>query len=72
MKIRFSKHSLERLSKRGINKKEVIEALLKGQSRAYQQHGTIKCVYKKSNRNLVIIYYQNKEQFKIVTAYYED
>ncbi|MEK7629325.1 MAG: DUF4258 domain-containing protein [Patescibacteria group bacterium] len=73
IRISYSKHSLDRLRKRGISKNLVHEAIEKGQERKLQLNlGTVKCVYAKSGKKLVVIYLQNKENFKIVTAYYQD
>jgi len=48
------------------------EALVSGQRRNPQEHGTIKCVYTKKDYKLVIIYHQQKEKYTIVSAYYEN
>ena len=73
IRVSYSKHSLDRLRKRGISKKLVHEALEKGQERRLQLNlGTVKCVYSKNGKKLVVIYLQKKENFKIVTAYYQD
>ena len=70
MKIRYSKHALERLKQRGIAKKEAEEALVNGQQRVLQEHGTIECIYTKRGEKLVVVYNQDKDKYKIVTAYY--
>lgn len=73
IRVSYSKHSLDRLRKRGISKKLVHEAVEKGQERKLQLNlGTVKCVYTENSKRLVVIYIQNKENFKIVTAYYQD
>lgn len=69
MQISYSKHALERLRNRNILRKEVEEALIKGQTRKIQSSGTIKCEYNKSGKKLVVIYEQRKDKFKIITAY---
>ena len=70
MKIRYSRHALERLKQRSITKKEIEEALVNGQQRTLQEHGTIECIHTRQGKKLVIVYYQDKEKYKIVTAYY--
>jgi len=72
MKVKYSRHALQRLRKRGISRREVEEALVSGQRRNPQEHGTIKCVYTKKDYKLVIIYHQQKEKYLIVSAYYEN
>ncbi len=70
MKLRFSKHALDRLSSRSINGEKVKDAILNGQQRNFQEHGTIKCLHRKGNRSLVVIYQQIKDEYIVVTAYY--
>lgn len=71
MKIRYSKHALDRLRQRGISKKETREAVLYGQKREWQSVGeTIRCTYKKKNKQLVVIYKQQKEIHTVITTYY--
>ncbi|MEK7564763.1 MAG: DUF4258 domain-containing protein [Patescibacteria group bacterium] len=73
IRISYSKHSLDRLRKRGISKNLVHEAIEKGQERKLQLNlGTVKCVYAKNGKKLVVIYLQDKDNFKIVTAYHQD
>lgn len=73
IRLSYSKHALDRLRKRGISKKLVHEAIEKGQERKIQLNlETVKCVYAKNGKKLVVIYIQNKENFKIVTAYHQD
>ena len=72
MKVRYSKHARERLRSRGISRREVEEALMGAQRRSLQGHGTIKCVYTKKDFKLVVVYQQQKENYLIVSAYYEN
>lgn len=72
MKIEYSRHALDSMSRRKINKRLVRGALLNGQKREFQEHGTIKCVYANDGKKLVVIYQQNKDKYKIVTTFYED
>ncbi|MEK7147034.1 MAG: DUF4258 domain-containing protein [Patescibacteria group bacterium] len=69
MKIRYSKHAIERMKERGISRNGIKEILLKGQKRGFQSDGSIKCVYSKKAEKITVIYYQEKENFKIITAY---
>ncbi|MBI2628209.1 MAG: DUF4258 domain-containing protein [Candidatus Niyogibacteria bacterium] len=69
MKIRYSKHAIERMKERGISGNDIKEILLKGQNREFQSDGSIKCVYINKDEKIIVIYYQEKENFKIITAY---
>lgn len=69
MKIQYTKHVVERMEERGISRKDINEVLLKGQKREFQFDGSIKCVYSKKGEKIVVIFYQEKENFKIITAY---
>ena len=73
IRISYSQHALDRLRKRGISKQLVREAIEKGQERKLQLNlGTIKCTYSKNGVKLIVVYIQKKENFKIVTTYYQD
>lgn len=73
IRISYSRHALDRLRKRGISKQLVYEAVEKAQERKLQLNlGTVKCIYSKSGKKLVVVYIQDKNSFKIVTAYYQD
>jgi len=62
MNIRYSRHALERLKQRGIIKKEIEEALVNGQQRVLQEHGTIECIHTKRGKKLVVVYNQDKDK----------
>lgn len=66
MKVEYTKHALSRCRGRKIFPELVEEAIMKGQERKYQKQGTIKCVYRKDNKRLVVVYKQNKEKYKII------
>ena len=71
IELRYTRHALKRMKCRNITKRLVQEALIHGQKRE-QQEDKIKCSYIKGKDKLVIIYKQQKEIYKIITAYYED
>ena len=70
MKISYIRHALLRLKERGISRQEVEEAIIKGQERKIQPNGRIKCFYKSGEETIVVIYSQQKDVYKIITAYY--
>jgi len=72
MKIKFTRHALDRIRSRGITKREAKEAVLNGQTWDLQVHGTIRRAYKSNGHTLVVIYEQLKDHFNIITAYYEN
>ncbi|MDP1689133.1 MAG: DUF4258 domain-containing protein [bacterium] len=72
MKIRYSKHALDRLKQRVISKRLITEALINGQNREILEYEKIKCVYKFGTKKLIVIYKQDKEIYIIITSYYEN
>ena len=49
------------MGKRGITKKEVKEAIVKGQQRSWQESSdTVKCIYTAGGEQIVVIYKQYK------------
>jgi hypothetical protein len=70
MKIRYIRHAIEQIRERGISKRDIEEAVMKGQERYVQVNGRIKCIYKKKNKTLIVIYKQDKENYKIITAFH--
>lgn len=72
MQIEHTKHALSRYRRRKISPELIKEAIIRGQERKYQTHGTIKCIYRKDNKKLVVVYKQNRAKYKIITTYYED
>ena len=69
MKIRYTAHAKERLRERGIKKSEIEEAVINGQKREVQSNGSILCKYTKGGKELILIYWQEKDKYKIITAY---
>lgn len=72
MKIEYSHHALYKMGRRGISENDIKEAIIKGQQRWLQVHSTIKCIYTKNGKELVVIYEQNRENYKVITTYYKD
>ena len=69
MKIRYSKHGLERLIQRNIPK-ELIEEAIKLGHKTELELGKIKVRLKKRNKTLIVIYLPSVKFIKIITAYY--
>lgn len=72
MKLEYSRHAIERMRERGIKRVEVKDAVVNGQQRTVQRDGSIECKYLKGGKKLIVIYSQNKENYKIITTYYEN
>ena len=60
------------MGKRGISEGDIKEAIVKGQRRWLQSRDTVKCIYTKNGKELVVIYKQNRENYKVITTYYKD
>ncbi len=71
MRIRYTKHSLDRLKERGVSKRDVKKALQKG-NKMSAQGGSMRCSFRTSEGdNLVIIFnLKGIADFEIITAYY--
>ena len=67
--FKYSKHALDRMFQRGITKEETKEAILKAQTRKPQSDGTIKAIYKKNRKVLVVIYTTEGSNVKIVSTF---
>ncbi|MEK7640934.1 MAG: DUF4258 domain-containing protein [Patescibacteria group bacterium] len=72
MKIRYTRHALARMSARGITKKLVAECLIAAQKIEQQPGGSLKFTYRNKGKKLVVIHEKNKENYTIITAYYEN
>ena len=70
MKVSYIPHAKEQMVERGISSKQVEEAIIKAQKRYIQRNGKVRCVYKNKRKELIVIYRQNKENYKVITAFY--
>jgi len=69
MKIRYTKHALERMFSRDISKNDIREALRRGQKNHAESFMT-KCAYQSLKGNLVVIYNARTiAEIIIITAY---
>jgi len=68
----YTEHILEKLERRGITKKEVEEAVLKAQNRSSQYDKSIRAVYFKNNRKLVVIYRIEGNKIILITTFRND
>ncbi|MEK7209455.1 MAG: DUF4258 domain-containing protein [Patescibacteria group bacterium] len=72
MKVVYSKHARWRMKRREITRVMVVNALKNAQERKwFSDSEIVKCVYVKEGKELVIIYKQTKEIYKIITLYFK-
>lgn len=67
--FRYSKHALDRMSQRGITKKEVEEAVLNAKTRIPQLNKQIKVFYTKNRKTLIVIYIPEGSNIKIISTF---
>ncbi len=72
MRIRCTRHSLARMRARGISKRLVTECLVRAQNFEQQPGGLTKFVYRIKGKKLVVIANKKKENYLIITTYYEN
>lgn len=69
MRVRYTKHALERMRSRGIAKSEIRTALKHGQKHTVAE-GLTKCVYKATKRTIVVVYnLKGVSDLEIITTY---
>ena len=65
----YTDHILEKFERRGITKKEVEEAVIKGQEHSMQEGGAIKVIYTKKDKKLFVIYKVEDKKIILITTY---
>lgn len=71
MKVKYIWHAISRIQERGITRKDIQEAIVKSKDKKFQPNGRIKCIHKRNNKILVVVYERTINDYKIITAYYK-
>lgn len=70
MKIRYTYHALQRMAQRNIAKRDIQEALRRGQKH-FTEYGMVKCFHHALKGDLVVIYnVRGVAEFEIITTYW--